>query len=134
VSAFLSRLQVVLIPAPNVRIRKVPGNGHGHSAGRKHPDGDGFQQPAAFHVEKAHKHLEALTAADRGDYKKRVSHHRFSPIGQAAQRSPEWVSWIPVRRGCLKPRMDRATHRGKVSDPPLPTIQFFLVGQRLERP
>ena len=29
---------------------------------QKHPDGDGFQEPASFHIDRARMHLEALTA------------------------------------------------------------------------
>ncbi len=33
----------------------------------KHPDDDGFQQPASYHVDRARKHLEALERGDRSE-------------------------------------------------------------------
>lgn len=33
----------------------------------KHPDDDGFRQPAAFHAERANKHLESLERGDRSE-------------------------------------------------------------------
>jgi hypothetical protein len=34
---------------------------------RKHPDNDGFRAPAAFHIERARKHLQAIADGDRSE-------------------------------------------------------------------
>lgn len=59
---FETRLMFRLDPLRRALCRVVATLDHGR---RKHPADDGFDQTAAFHVERAVNHLAALKAGDR---------------------------------------------------------------------